>query len=248
MCRPNHVIVSTHSAAGFLAPLVPSRRRLVSDERDLIEQAKAGDQAAFRKLFVAHREQVLRLIHRLLGPSSDVEDVLQEVFLHVHRSLGSFRGDARFSTWLYRLTTNVVRMHLRKGKSRPKLVPAGDREEVMLEKPSTETPAVVAERSERVKALYRLLDQLSDKKREAIVLHDMQGMAAAEIAELLEVPVLTVRTRLFYARKELYAALEREPSLRGAAEALAASSRGSKRKKNKKQASERPAMKTQGAE
>lgn len=247
MCRAHHVLVSNHSAAALQAPFakrpqgaifatrprsaMSGGRTRVGDEQELIERAKAGDQAAFRRLFVAHREQVLRLIHRLLGPSNDVEDVLQEVFIHVYRSLGSFRGEARFSTWLYRLTTNVVRMHLRKGKSRPKLVPAGDREEVMLEKPNTETPAAVAERTERIKALYRLLDGLSEKKREALVLHDLQGMSAAEVAKVADVPVLTVRTRLFYARKELYAALANEPALQNAAKSLTSAARGKRGKK-----------------
>ncbi|MGF1467803.1 MAG: RNA polymerase sigma factor [Sandaracinaceae bacterium] len=186
---------------------------------ELIARAQRGDPHAFRRLFVRHRGDVTRIVFRMLGPSAAVDDVVQEVFLNVFRSLPSFRGDAKFSTWLYRLTSNVTRMHLRRGRSRPRFadveVPETPRDGV-----PAETPELALERAERVRALYRLLDRLTDKKREVIVLHDLQGMGAKAIAELLSIPVLTVRTRLFYARKELYAALAEEPSLRGVMDQL----------------------------
>jgi RNA polymerase sigma-70 factor (ECF subfamily) len=178
----------------------------------LIERALAGDASAFREIFVQHRGDVARLVYRMLGPSPDVDDVVQDVFLHVYRSLGSFRGDARFSTWLYRLTVNVTRMHLRRARSRPRFsdveVPEAPGEDARDEGPDAHV-----ERADRVRTLYRLLESLSEKKREVLVLHDFDGVAAKDIAELLSVPVLTVRTRLFYARKELYAAMSSEPSL-----------------------------------
>ncbi|MDQ3033583.1 MAG: sigma-70 family RNA polymerase sigma factor [Myxococcota bacterium] len=180
--------------------------------RALIERAQTGDPAAFRQIFIAHRSDVSRVVFRMIGPSPDLEDVVQEVFLHVYRSLKSFRGESRFSTWLYRLAVNVSRMHLRKGRSRPRFsdveVPEAPPDGAPLD-----TPDVVVERQERVRTLYRLLDALSDKKREVLVMHDLEGVPAKEIAEIVGVPVLTVRTRLFYARKELYAAMASEPSL-----------------------------------
>lgn len=180
--------------------------------RALIERAQSGDPAAFRQIFVAHRSDVSRVVFRMIGPSPEVEDVVQEVFLHVYRSLGSFRGESRFSTWLYRLAVNVSRMHLRKGRSRPRFsdveVPEAPRDGA-----PHDTPDVVVERQERVRTLYRLLESLSEKKREVLVMHDLEGVPAKEIAEIVGVPVLTVRTRLFYARKELYAAMATEPSL-----------------------------------
>jgi len=184
----------------------------VTEDEQLVERAKTGDREAFRALFVAHRQQVSRLVHRYVA-AEEVEDVAQDVFLHVHRSLASFRGDSRFSTWLYRLTLNVARMHVRRQKSRPKLRLMGDDERGELEKPDHQTPAREADRNERARALYRLLARLSEKKREALVLHDLEGVTAEEISKLLEIPVMTVRTRVFYARKELYAALADEPSL-----------------------------------
>src|SRR5690606_31447082 len=202
-----------------LSPSTSVAEPRMDPDAALIARAQEGDTAAFRQIFLRHRENVSRIVFRMLGPSADVEDVVQEVFLNVYRSLPSFRGDSKFSTWLYRLATNVTRMHLRRGRSRPKVadveVPEAPRESRPPDGPDEQL-----ERAERVRALYRLLETLSDKKREVLVLHDLEGVPAKEIAEVMGIPVLTVRTRLFYARKELYAALADEPSLRGVMEAL----------------------------
>jgi RNA polymerase sigma-70 factor (ECF subfamily) len=197
------------------------RWSLVSSDEELVARARQGDRTAFQALFLAHRGQTSRLLARLV-PHNEIEDVAQEVFLQVYRSLDAFRGDARFSTWLYRLTLNVARMHLRRQKSRPKLALVGKDEAGQLEQPSFQTPAVDAERHERLAALDRLLARLTDKKREALILHDFQGLSAEEISKLVETPVMTVRTRVFYARRELYAALAEEPTLAPLLESLLA--------------------------
>jgi RNA polymerase sigma-70 factor (ECF subfamily) len=185
----------------------------------LIARAQEGEPAAFQQLFVRHRNDVTRIVFRMLGPSADVEDVVQDVFLNVYRSLPSFRGESKFSTWLYRLATNVTRMHLRRGRSRPRFadveVPEAPRDDAPPDSPDEQI-----DRAERVRALYRLLDHLSEKKREGLILHDLEGVPAKEIADMAGIPVLTVRTRLFYARKELYAALAEEPSLRAVMDQL----------------------------
>jgi RNA polymerase sigma-70 factor, ECF subfamily len=187
--------------------------RAMDPDAALIARAQEGDTVAFRQIFLRHRGDVTRVVYRMLGPSADVEDVVQDVFLNVYRSLPSFRGDSKFSTWLYRLATNVTRMHLRRGRSRPRFadveVPEAPRDGSPPDGPDEQV-----DRAERVRALYRLLQRLSEKKREVLVMHDLEGVAAKEIAEMAGIPVLTVRTRLFYARKELYAALAEEPSLR----------------------------------
>jgi RNA polymerase sigma-70 factor, ECF subfamily len=188
--------------------------------RALIDRAQAGDASAFREIFKTHRQDVARVVYRMLGPSADLEDVVQEVFLHVYRSLSSFRGDSRFSTWLYRLAVNVTRMHLRKGRSRPRFADVDVPDVASEDEARRDDPEALVEQRDRVRVLYRLLDALGEKKREVIVLHDFEGMPAKEIAELVGAPVLTVRTRLFYARKELYAAIAAEPILKGVLDAL----------------------------
>lgn len=185
----------------------------------LISRAQGGDEAAFAELFRRYRDTVARTVQRYLGPSSDVEDVVQDAFVHVYRSIGSFRGDSKFTTWLYRLTANVTKMHIRKKSSRPRFadVEVPERREGVA---PAESPADALDRNARVAALYRLVDRLSEKKREVLVLHDFQGLSAAEIAARLDIPVLTVRTRLFYARKALYGTLMEEPALAAVVESL----------------------------
>lgn len=190
-------------------------------DRALVERALAGDETAFRELFVRHRDDASRIVYRVLGPSPEIEDVVQEVFLHVYRSLGSFRGDARFSTWLYRLTVNVTRMHLRRKRSRPRFADVEVPDAAPTDDAPALDPAEQVDQRARITALYRLVDALSEKKREVIVLHDFDGMPAKEIAESLGIPVLTVRTRLFYARKELYAAMAADPTLHVVVSAVA---------------------------
>lgn len=178
----------------------------------LVTAARAGDRNAFRQLFARHHAEVTRLAYRMLGPKADLEDVVQEVFVQVHRSLKDFRGQSKFSTWLHRVTVNVVLMHRRAARSRPVLTEEAKSDAVSDGEP---LPDDIAERSERMRAFERLLARLADKKRVVFVLHDLEGMSPAAIGEIVDAPVLTVRTRLFYARRELAAMMSEEPALAG---------------------------------
>lgn len=175
----------------------------------LLERCRQGDKGAFRELFARHRADVTRLVQRMMSGRPDVEDIVQEVFLQVHKSLRDFRGDAKFSTWLHRVTVNVVLMARRSAKSRP-VFAAEPPEDVIDAEP---WPDEDAARRERMRAFQRCIDKLTDKKRTVFVLHELEGMAAADIAEVVDAPVLTVRTRLFYARKELCEMMQGEPVL-----------------------------------
>ncbi len=187
----------------------------------LVERCQHGDADAFRELFRAHREDVARLAQRMLGRSTELEDIVQEVFLQVHRSIRDFRHGARFSTWLYRVTVNVVLMHRRAAKSRPVFGEAPEHLTAIDHRPFADEQL---ERQRRVQGFHRLLDRLSEKKRLVFVLHELEGLAPGEIAKIVGSPVLTVRTRLFYARRELLAMLTEEPSLASVAAELAESS------------------------
>ena len=183
---------------------------VADDVEQLVTRAQRGEKAAFSELFRRHASLVTALVYRMIGRSPDLEDVVQEVFLQVHRSLGEFRGHAKFSTWLHRVAVNVVLMHKRRAKSRPVFAA----EDAGGEAPdSSWAPDKELGRQQRVAAFHRLLDTLSDKKREVFVLHEIEGMSPAEIATVMRCPVLTVRTRLFYARKELGERMRDEPVL-----------------------------------
>jgi RNA polymerase sigma-70 factor (ECF subfamily) len=184
----------------------------------LVERCQRGDAEAFRELFQAHRQDVARLAQRMLGRTTDLEDIIQEVFLQVHRSIRDFRHGARFSTWLYRVTVNVVLMHRRSAKSRPVFGEAPEGLSAVDQRPLSDEQI---ERQRRVHAFHRLLDRLSEKKRVVFVLHELEGLSPGEIAKIVGSPVLTVRTRLFYARRELLAMLAEEPTLAGLSRELA---------------------------
>ena len=206
-------MASPLAALVAVEPIVRELKPRMSDEERLIARAAADDRAAFRELYVRHRGDVARLVYRMLGGRGDLEDVIQEVFVQVHKSLKDFRGQAKFSTWLHRVTVNVVLMHRRAARSRPVFAdePLGDA--VVHEEDVA--PDEDAERRERMRAFARLLDRLAEKKRIVFVLHELEGIAPTEIAQIVGAPVLTVRTRLFYARRELEAMLADEPSLSG---------------------------------
>jgi RNA polymerase sigma-70 factor (ECF subfamily) len=193
----------------------PSHERISAETADdsaaLVARARDGDRAAFRKLFERHRGDVARLVYRMVGPRAEIEDLIQEVFVQVHRSLRDFRGEARFSTWLHRVTVNVVLMHRRAEKSRPVLTE--EMESGTVEDVTTTMPDVEVERRKRIAAFFDIVGQIADKKRVVFVLHDLEGKAPSEIAEIVEAPILTVRTRLFYARRELEEKMRAHPLL-----------------------------------
>jgi RNA polymerase sigma-70 factor (ECF subfamily) len=189
----------------------------VLDTEEMVARCQQGDGSAFRQLFLRHRSEVGRLVFRMIGPRADLEDIIQEVFLQVHRSLKDFRGQSKFTTWLHRVTVNVVLMHKRAARSRPQLVhPVGDETQADPRLMPDEDVA----RLERMRAFRRLIDRLAEKKRTVFLLHELEGMSPADIARIVDAPVLTVRTRLFYARRELAEMLKEEPTLASFAHAF----------------------------
>lgn len=189
------------------------------EDSELVRRCQSGDERAFERLFQRHRASVTRLVYRMLGPSAELEDLVQEVFVQVLRSLHGFRDEARFSTWLYRVALNVVLMHRRATGRRPRLV-----DEAKGEPPIDVAPSAheALETRRRAEAFHALLGRLSEKKRTVFVLHELEGLTPARIGEIVGAPVLTVRTRLFYARRELLAQLEEEPTLAAIARELGA--------------------------
>ncbi len=196
-----------HGRADSVKPVGPA-----PDIDPLVVRAQRGERAAFAELFRRHRTDVARLVYRLLGRPSDVEDVVQDVFLQVHKSLGDFRGQSKFGTWLHRVTVNVVLMARRAARSRPVFAEPPAREPIS---PHAVPPDEGVSRLRRLEAFRRLLDALPEKKRTVFLLHELEGMSPAEIAIAVDAPVLTVRTRLFYARKELCDLMATEPALAG---------------------------------
>jgi RNA polymerase sigma-70 factor (ECF subfamily) len=194
----------------------------VSEPSDLLARCKAGERAAFRELFELRRVEVTRLVHRMTRGGDDLEDLVQEIFVQVHKSLPAFRSEARLSTWIFRIAVNVVLMHRRAARTRPlSLVTRGEPSVV----DETGSPDEQLARARRIEALYRLVERLSERKRVVYVLHELQGLSPQDIARVVGAPVLTVRTRLFYARRDVLAMLRSEPALAALADGIVPSLR-----------------------
>ena len=187
---------------------MPAPAAEASDE-DLAAQAAAGDEPAFEALVRRYQHRAYRLAARLLGGEAEVPDTLQEAFLGVYRSLRSFRGEARFSTWFFRVVTNAALMRRRAWRRRPTqsleaFLPSFDAEGTHAAEPAAlEAAAHVEERLDR-EALARHaragIERLPDLYREAFVLRDLEEMTTVEVAELLGVGADVVRQRVHRAR------------------------------------------------
>lgn len=178
--------------------------------RALVERWRQGDETAFSDLFRTYRALVHGVLHHLLAGDPELEDVVQAAFLEVFRSLDRFEGRSRLSSWIARVALHVGYHHLRRKKSRPPAY-AGDIDDQLPD--LSADPHGTAERRELIERVRLLLAKLPEKKRTVLLLNDLQGVPQEEIAEICGTNVATVRTRLFYARKELWALAAQDPVL-----------------------------------
>ena len=176
-------------------------------DKELVEKAKRGDQEAFAQLVLDNQNRVYSLALRLSGDREEAADLAQEAFVKAWQGLSAFQGESSFSTWVYRLTTNVCIDHLRKKKRREAVEPSVslDDENNSWAEPSTweQDPQRLLEQSERGKALARAIDQLPDWQREALVLRELSGLSYQEIGEKLDIDIGTVKSRIARARLNL---------------------------------------------
>lgn len=163
-------------------------------------------------LFRRHGRDVVRFVRRMMGPHAaeeDVDDVVQQVFVSVHRDLDGFRGDCAVTTWLYGISARAVLMHARSGRRRQRAMVAyaDERRHASAAGESAEDTVARRQETERV---WRCLEKMKPKKRLVFVLHEIEGLSGKEVAEALDVNEATVWTRLFHARRELVRALGKE--------------------------------------
>lgn len=178
-----------------------------ADEADLIQRCRADERAAHDELYHRFRRQVAGNLYRVLGDRSDLEDLVQEVFVIAFRGLDKFRGDARLSTWLYRICVNVALGRIRTRRRRPNAIGVSDLDQASADPSLTErpeTPEKSLERRRERELVYAALERLAPKKRIVLYLHEIEGLDLKEIAYLVDSNPVTVRTRLFYARREFY--------------------------------------------
>ena len=186
---------------GNLAALDPA------DEAELIARCRADERAAQDELYHRFRRQVAANLYRVIGDRGDLDDLVQEVFVIAFRGLERFRGDARLSTWLYRICVNVALGRIRTRKRRPAAIGMADLDSATVDPSLTErpeTPEKSLERRQDRERVYRALEVLAPKKRVVLYLHEIEGLDLKEIAYLVDSNAVTVRTRLFYAKREFY--------------------------------------------
>ncbi|HOE40965.1 MAG TPA: RNA polymerase sigma factor RpoE [Rhodoferax sp.] len=175
----------------------------------LVERTVAGDQAAFGLLVIKYQRRIERLIGRMVRDVDLVEDIAQETFIRAYRALPKFRGDSQFYTWLYRIAINTAKKFLLELKRDPTVSQStlerrSEEDETFQPKsePSTEeTPESVLAAKEIGQAVNAVLDALPVDLRQAITLREMDGLSYEEIAEVMNCPVGTVRSRIFRARE-----------------------------------------------
>ena len=185
-------------------------------ERDERQEADAADQAlvlayqrgnghALSDLYRRHSRRVESVARNLLGASSELEDVVQDVFIELQRALYRFRGDSRFTTWLHRITVNVALQYLRRGRRKGWLRWVGLDHVVESQSRATHTESRIEAR-DTCRALYEVLGDLSEKKYVVFALYELEGMTLEDIATTLDIGVNTVKSRLFHARQEVFEA------------------------------------------
>ena len=175
----------------------------MTDKREerLVKQAKQGDMQAFEELILQHEKIVYNVALRMMNHSEDARDISQEVFLKAYRNLKNFDERSQFSTWLYRITANtcIDEMRKRKGKQSFSLEEELESEDGGMQRQIAddgETPEESVLREEQKSEILKALDNLSEEHKAAVILRDVKGLSYEEIAEILELSLGTVKSRI----------------------------------------------------
>ena len=197
--------------ASMALPNVWSSGEELENDSYLVEKALDGEIVAFEKLVTRYQNKILGYVARMTnGDREEAEDITQEAFIKAYRSLDSFRGQASFSTWLYKIATNLCIDRARTKKRRPQqaysLDEPFDRDEDGGGRELSDLryePSKGVERDEMRQMVRETVAEMPDKMRSVLVMCDLQGMAYEDIARVLDVPLGTVKSRLFHARADL---------------------------------------------
>ncbi|MDD0810701.1 RNA polymerase sigma factor RpoE [Curvibacter sp. RS43] len=179
----------------------------------LVQRAVAGDQRAFELLVIKYQRRVARLVARMVRDSDLVDDVVQETFIRAYRALHQFRGDAQFYTWLYRIAVNTAKKALVDLRRNPVMNESALRgrdeddetSRVENELSSDETPETVLAAKEIGAAVNAAMEALPEDLRHAVTLREIEGLSYEDIAEVMNCPIGTVRSRIFRAREAISA-------------------------------------------
>ncbi|TDJ31924.1 MAG: RNA polymerase sigma factor RpoE [Gammaproteobacteria bacterium] len=173
----------------------------------LVERVQRGDKDAFDILVRKYQNKIVSLIGRYIHDHAETLDVSQETFIKAYRAIGKFRGDSAFYTWLYRIAINTAKNHLVAQGRRPPLSDIDPQDAEQFEGYNrlkhSDTPERELERAETQERIYATIQALPDELREAITLREIEGLSYEEIAEAMDCPIGTVRSRIFRARETI---------------------------------------------
>jgi RNA polymerase sigma-70 factor (ECF subfamily) len=180
-------------------------------DEELVEEFQRGNPHAFDVLVGRWDRKIQGAIYRIMGPEEDARDLCQETLLKAYRALGTFKKEARFSSWLYQIALNVCRDRLRRRKSRPQvsldeLMEGGE----VVPQGRGPSPLDLIEARDLSRTVAAAVESLPPEQREVVVLKEYQGLTFLEIAEALDVPISTVKTRLYRGLGQLRQRLERQ--------------------------------------
>jgi RNA polymerase sigma-70 factor (ECF subfamily) len=177
-------------------------------DRLLVERVQRGDKRAFELLVAKYQRKIFRLLSRLIRDPAEIEDVAQEAFIKAYRALPNFRGESAFYTWLYRIAINTAKNHLvaqgrRAPTSTETAVDEAESFEEADELRDVNTPDAMLLSKQVGAAVNRAIDRLPEDLRTAIVLRELEGLSYEEIADTMNCPIGTVRSRIFRAREAI---------------------------------------------
>jgi RNA polymerase sigma-70 factor, ECF subfamily len=177
------------------------------NDQQLVQRVQAGDKAAFNLLVLKYQHRVLKLVGRFVSDQAEAEDVAQEAFIKAYRALASFRGDSAFYTWLYRIAINTAKNALVSSRRRPVDFDLDLQDPEQYDRHArlkeSDTPEGVLLTEEIREVVEKAMEQLPEDLRTAIVLRELEGLSYEEIAEAMDCPVGTVRSRIFRAREAI---------------------------------------------
>ncbi len=181
-------------------------------DQQLVERAQRGDKHAFELLVIKYQRKLTRLLSRFIRDASEVEDVTQEAFIKAYRALPSFRGDSAFYTWLYRIGINTAKNYLVAMRRRAPTVTGADSEEAEGIEEGEQlrdlnTPENQLMTRQIAETVDQSLQELPEELRTAITLREIDGLSYEEIAQVMNCPIGTVRSRIFRAREAIAARL-----------------------------------------
>jgi RNA polymerase sigma-70 factor (ECF subfamily) len=184
---------------------------MAATDEELVDAFQAGELSAFDDLVRRWERSILAAIYRVMGTEDDARDLCQETFLRAYRALGGFKREARFSSWLYQIALNLCRDRMRRRKGRVMLsLEALDEEGWSVPRKSGPSPLDLVEAQTLSRVVAAAIEELPEEQREVIVLKEYQDLTFLEIAEILEVPLSTVKTRLYRGLVQLRTRLERQ--------------------------------------